>query len=117
MSFRPSSLARTSTAAPDDENALPDYSDAVPSIAFTANLRRHVACPAAVVQGATVAECLASYFQQQPQVRTYVLDEQSQVRRHVVVFVGADQLRDPATQSDPVLPDTEITVMQALSGG
>jgi sulfur-carrier protein len=89
----------------------------VPRIAFTANLRRHVDCPTAEVGGDTVAECLAAYFAQQPQVRTYVLDEQARVRRHVVVFVGGEQIRDPGTQSDPVGPDTEITVMQALSGG
>ncbi len=89
----------------------------VPRITFTANLRRHVACPNAEVAGATVAECLAAYFAEQPQVRTYVLDDQSCVRRHVAVFVGDEQVCDPATQTDPVKPGTEITVMQALSGG
>lgn len=64
-----------------------------------------------------MAECLAAYFEQQPQVRTYVLDDQASVRRHVVVFVGSDQLRDPVHQSDVVNPTAEITVMQALSGG
>lgn len=89
----------------------------MPRIAFTSNLRRHVECPPAEVQGTTVAECLASYFAAQPQVRTYVLDDQSRVRRHVAVFVGGEQIRDPGTQSDPVAPNAEITVMQALSGG
>jgi hypothetical protein len=69
------------------------------------------------VHGSTVAECLADYFAAHPRVRTYVLDEQGSVRKHVVVFVGSEQLRDPARQSDAVDPATEITVMQALSGG
>jgi hypothetical protein len=86
-------------------------------LAFTSNLRRHVDCPGASVDGGTVAECLAAYFRLHPQVRTYVLDEQGRVRRHVAVFVGGEQLRDPTRQSDTVTPDTEITVMQALSGG
>ena len=89
----------------------------MPSISFTANLRRHVECPAAEVAGATVAECLAAYFRAYPSVRSYVLDDQGRVRRHVAVFVGSEQLRDPATQSDPVTVATVITVMQALSGG
>jgi hypothetical protein len=89
----------------------------VPTITFTKNLRRHVDCPAAEVEGTTVAQCLAAYFETHPQVRSYVLDDQSRIRRHVAVFVGADQLRDPAAQSDAVEPSTEITVMQALSGG
>lgn len=89
----------------------------MPRIAFTSNLRRHVDCPAAAVHGATVAECLADYFATNPQVRTYVLDDQGRIRRHVAVFVGGEQLRDPATQSDAVADGDEITVMQALSGG
>lgn len=89
----------------------------MPTISFTANLRRHVDCPAASVQGATVAECLAAYFEAHPQVRSYVLDEQARIRRHVAVFVGSEQLTDPTAQSDPVDSSTEITVMQALSGG
>ena len=89
----------------------------MPTISFTANLRRHVDCPSATVGGATVAECLAAYFKVHPQVRSYVLDEQARIRRHVAVFVGSEQLTDPAEQSDRVDPTTEITVMQALSGG
>lgn len=89
----------------------------MPTISFTANLRRHVDCPAATVQGNTVAECLAAYFEVHPQVRSYVLDEQARIRRHVAVFVGSEQITDPAAQSDPVDSTTEITVMQALSGG
>lgn len=89
----------------------------MPTISFTRNLRRHVDCPPAEVAGETVAACLVAYFVEHPQVRSYVLDEQGSVRKHVVVFVGAEQLRDPARQTDPVEPTTEITVMQALSGG
>ncbi len=87
------------------------------TLAFTSNLRRHVDCPTEQVAGDTVAACLSAYFQVHPQVRTYVVDEQGRIRRHVAVFVGGEQIRDPARQSDAVNADTEITVMQALSGG
>lgn len=89
----------------------------MPRLTFTSNLRRHVDCPPAEVAGSTVAECLEAYFAQHPRVRGYVLDDQGAVRRHVVVFAAGEQIRDPRTQSDPVGPHTEITVMQALSGG
>jgi hypothetical protein len=89
----------------------------VPTVTFTANLRRHVDCPTATVGGATVREALEEYFAARPPVRTYVLDEQGIVRRHVVVFVDGVQLRDRARLSDPVSPSGEIHVMQALSGG
>jgi hypothetical protein len=35
----------------------------------------------------------------------------------VVVFVAGQRIKDPVTLSDPVSPDDEIYVMQALSGG
>jgi sulfur-carrier protein len=89
----------------------------VPKVSFTSNLRRHVDCPTASVEGHTVAECLGAYFSIHPPVRTYVLDEQGKIRRHVAVFVGGEQVRDLAAQSDPVDDTTEITVMQSLSGG
>jgi molybdopterin converting factor small subunit len=86
-------------------------------MSFTSNLRRHVDCPTEPVAGDTVRRCLDDYFGRHPAVRSYVLDEQGRVRRHVVVFVAAEQIRDPATQTDPVGDADEITIMQALSGG
>ncbi len=47
----------------------------MPHLAFTANLRQHVACPEADVDGRTVADALAAYFANHPQVRGYILDE------------------------------------------
>ena len=90
---------------------------AVARVSFTSNLRRHVDCPAEQAAGATVREVLDAYFDGHPAVRSYVLDEQGRVRRHVAVFVGGSQLVDVVTQSDPVDADTEVVVMQALSGG
>ena len=52
-----------------------------------------------------------------PEVRGYVVDERGMIRKHVAVFVGPDPIADRDTQSDPVGPETEIHVMQALSGG
>jgi sulfur-carrier protein len=89
----------------------------MPVIVFTRTLRRHVECPSEAVEGATVAACLDDYFARHPRVRSYVLDEQGAVRKHVVVFVGGTQLRDPQSQSDVVTDHDEIHVMQALSGG
>lgn len=86
-------------------------------ITFTANLRRHVDCPQAQVGGTTVCAALEQYFAEHPQVRSYVLDEQGRVRRHVAVFVGREQLQDPVSLSDTIDETTEIHVMQALSSG
>lgn len=89
----------------------------MPTVEFTRNLARHVACPTEAVGGGTVGEALEAYFARHPGVRAYVLDEQGRVRHHVTVFVGAQQLRDRARLDEPVDERTVVAVMQALSGG
>lgn len=84
---------------------------------FTKNLARHVACPPAVLAGATVAEVLAQVFAANPRLRGYVLDDQGALRRHMSIFVDGDQIVDRDHLTDPVRPTSEIYVMQALSGG
>jgi sulfur carrier protein ThiS len=64
-----------------------------------------------------VGEALAAVFARVPGLRGYILDDQGGLRRHVVVFVGSEPVRDRARLTDAVAPDAEIAVMQALSGG
>jgi molybdopterin converting factor small subunit len=90
---------------------------AVPRVSFTSSLQRHVPCPPESVSGATVREALEQYFSRHPRTRGYVLDEQGALRQHVVIFVNGSQLRDRASQQDPIGEGVEIYVMQALSGG
>ena len=73
--------------------------------------------PPTSVDGATVADALGQVFAANPRLRGYVLDEHGRVRQHVTVFVGDAPLVDRATLSDGVGPETEIFVLQALSGG
>ena len=89
----------------------------MPRVTFTANLQRHVECPASEARGATVREVLESVFAGNPRVRGYVLDDQGSVRHHVTIFVDGNQLRDRRDLSDPVAEGSELYVMQALSGG
>jgi sulfur-carrier protein len=84
---------------------------------FTRALQRHVDAPSEAVDGATVRAALDAYFRHHPEVRGYVVDERGVVRRHVAVFVDGEAIADRDAQSDPVGANTEIHVMQALSGG
>jgi molybdopterin synthase sulfur carrier subunit len=90
---------------------------AVPTVHFTTNLQRHVACPSVAVEGATVVECLDRVFADNPRARGYVLDEHGAVRRHMNVFLDGEMIRDRERLTDAVMPASEIWVMQALSGG
>jgi len=89
----------------------------LPTVHFTKNLRRHVDCPEAVADGATVREVLDAVFAENPQVRGYVLDDQGALRKHMAVFVDGDQIADRVALSDAVEVSSEIYIMQALSGG
>jgi molybdopterin converting factor small subunit len=89
----------------------------MPRVSFTQNLQRHVACPPAQVDGVTVGEALEQVFARYPRLRGYVVDERGVLRKHMVVFVDGEPLRDREGFRDPVAPRAEIYVMQALSGG
>jgi hypothetical protein len=86
-------------------------------LTFTRNLERHVPCPAETVAGATVRELLEGYFVAHPDVRAYVVDERGALRKHINVFVDGEQLRDRTLLSDAITSESQVYVMQALSGG
>ncbi len=86
-------------------------------VAFTPNLRRHLACPTVEVRGATVREALDDVFAANGRLRAYVLDEHGRLRRHVNVFVNDRAVADRVALSDPVGAADSIFVFQALSGG
>ncbi len=87
------------------------------ALSFTPNLFRHVVAPATRVEGATVREVLEGYFQANPQVRGYVLDDQGALRKHVAIFLNQELIHDRTELSDPVREGDDIFVVQALSGG
>ena len=89
----------------------------MPHVVFTGNLQRHVACPPSEGEGRTVREVLASVFARYPKAEGYVVDEHGALRHHMVVFVDGEAVSDRERLSDPVEPDSEVFVMQALSGG
>lgn len=89
----------------------------MPKVQFTDNLTSQTDAPPGEVAGATVRACLEAVFESVPRLRGYVWDDQGAVRQHVVIFLDGEAIRDRSRQSDSVRPDSEIFVMQALSGG
>ena len=89
----------------------------MPRVQFTDNIQRHVECPAADAQGDTVRDVLETYFQLNPAARSYVLDDQAALRRHMVIFVDGRQISDRIGLTDSVPQDGTVEVIQALSGG
>lgn len=89
----------------------------MPRVMFTANIQRHVACPETTVSGRTVREVLDNVFAANPAARSYVLDDQAALRRHMSIFLDGELIRDRAGLSDPVGETSTVYVFQALSGG
>src|SRR4029453_7072598 len=86
-------------------------------VSFTPNIQRHLSCPTSTVSGDTVRQVLEAVFEGNPRARGYVLDDQGAVRSHMVVFVDGRQVHDRQNLSDAVMPNAEVYVAQALSGG
>jgi sulfur-carrier protein len=84
---------------------------------FTSNLRRHVDCPSLEVAGIHLHQALAEAFEKNQRLKTYVLDDQGALRKHMRILIDGQAIRDREKFNDLIKPNSEIWVMQALSGG
>jgi molybdopterin synthase sulfur carrier subunit len=64
--------------------------------------------------GATLNDVLVDLDRQFPGFRFRVIDEQDRVRRHIILFVGAER-QDDLTSAIPA--GAELQIVGALSGG
>jgi hypothetical protein len=86
-------------------------------VIFTSNLQRHVDCRETEGKGATVREVLDIVFAGNGHLRSYVLDDQAALRKHMAIIVDGVPVRDRIGLSDAVSETSKIYVLQALSGG
>ena len=89
----------------------------MPSIQFTSHLRKVAPTGAASVDGETLFGALEQIFEHYPLARSYVLDDQDRLRKHVVIFVDGVRIQAGDDLTCPVKAESEIFVLQALSGG
>ncbi|MFL6303893.1 MAG: ubiquitin-like small modifier protein 1 [Candidatus Sulfotelmatobacter sp.] len=67
--------------------------------------------------GTTVAEALSALWNAYPGVRDRVFNEQDQVRQHINIFVGNENIRYTGGLTTRVPNDSEISIVPAVSGG
>lgn len=65
-------------------------------------------------EGASLDALLVDLDRQFPGIRFRVVDEQDRLRRHVRFFVNREQVDSVET---PLVPEDEVHIFQALSGG
>ena len=86
-------------------------------VAFTQNIQRHVSCRDTEASGDNVRDVLDNVFAGNPRARSYVLDDQAALRKHMSIFIDGEMIRDRVHLLDPVTESSTIYVFQALSGG
>jgi hypothetical protein len=87
-------------------------------VKFTPNLKRFFPDLQPVeIEADTVADVLAVVDARWKGLADYIVDEQGCLRKHVNIFIGDELISDKQNLSDAVDSDTQIYIMQALSGG
>ncbi len=86
-------------------------------IAFTPHLAMHLNCPPRQTGQRTLRAALDEVFAEIPKLRGYLLDDQDCIRQHVAIFIDGQLLRNRDDWDCPLTPESDVFVMQALSGG
>ena len=89
----------------------------MPLVQFTPQLRRFTETPQVHSRAATLRAALEDAFAANPRLRGYVLDDQAHVRANVVVYIDGQRCADRVLLNQPLSPDSQVYVLQALSGG
>jgi molybdopterin synthase sulfur carrier subunit len=65
----------------------------------------------------TLAAALEALWVRCPGMRDRVVTEQAQIREHINVFVGNEDVRHTGGLQTPIVDGAEITILPAISGG
>jgi sulfur-carrier protein len=66
---------------------------------------------------ATLADALAALWMSYPGLRDRIATEQGQVREHINIFIGDQDIRFTGGLSSHVSAGSEISIVPAISGG
>jgi len=65
----------------------------------------------------TLREALDELYKVCPGIRDRLVNEQGQVRDHINIFVGKENVRYTGDFATPLPPGAEISILPAVSGG
>ncbi len=84
---------------------------------FTQQLSRFTEVSEVETVADNLRDALEAAFQVNPALRGYILDEQGDLRFHVVVFIDGKRVIQHSGLRDPLSSNSQVYVLQALSGG
>ena len=90
----------------------------MPLIKFTYALKRFFPkLTDTQANGKTLRAVIDEIEARYPGVTRYVLDDQGRLRQHVNIFIDGAMIKDRTSLTDAFQENSEIYIMQALSGG
>ena len=90
----------------------------MPTVKFTNALKRFFpGLKDTAVHGRTLVEILREVEVSYPGISSYLLDDQHRLRQHVNIFIDGKPANDRNALKDSFSENSEIFIIQALSGG
>ncbi len=87
------------------------------SVDFSPNISSQVDVGKSTVKASTIKAALLELFESNPKLKSYLVNDDGTLRKHVAIVVDGVPVKDRANQSDSISEKSEIFIMQALSGG
>jgi MoaD family protein len=69
------------------------------------------------LDGRTVGEVLRDLSQKHRKIHSHIFDSSGQVRRHINIFVNADNIRDLNGLETPVGENDVVKILPSVTGG
>ena len=99
-----------------EENKL--HHPAMPTVKFTYALKRfYPDLKDTAVAETSLPKVLQSIDGAYPGIQNYIVDERGALRKHVNIFVDGELIKDRESLTDALQTNSEVYIMQALSGG
>jgi len=90
----------------------------MPTVKFTYALKRFFpGLKDTPAEGKDITSIIAEMDHNYPGMRSYILDDQGRLRKHVNIFIDKAMIADRDRLTDSLTDSSEIYIMQALSGG
>ena len=64
-----------------------------------------------------MSDALSALYTRYPGLRDRIMTEQQQVRQHINIFIGAENVRYTGGLASPLAEGSEVSIIPAVSGG
>lgn len=90
----------------------------MPTVRFPALLKYYLADQTEIrLEGHTVGEVLRALTAEYPKIQSHLFESGGQVRRHINLFVNAENIRDLRGLETPVGENDIVKVVPSVTGG